>query len=198
MSPLNSVNQSAAAGLVRVAQGARAVDGRRRARWRLLAARSLNARQFAFSWLLAFMFFLSLCLGALFLVMVHHLFDAGWSVPIRRFCEHLACLLFPWMAILFLPIAILRQNIYAWMSPAAQAHPNHALQRSCRCSPSRCFIVVAAGCFRVWWLLSKRLRSWSLKQDETGAARAPTKCASTPTGVSSRSRSRSPSRRSCG
>ena len=40
--------------------------------------------EFAYAWLLAFMFFLSLCLGALFLVIVHHLFDAGWSVPIRR------------------------------------------------------------------------------------------------------------------
>ena len=27
--------------------------------------------------------------------MVHHLFDAGWSVAIRRFCEHLACLAVP-------------------------------------------------------------------------------------------------------
>jgi hypothetical protein len=33
-------------------------------------------RQFAFSWLLAYMFCLSICSGALFLVMFHHLFDA--------------------------------------------------------------------------------------------------------------------------
>jgi hypothetical protein len=32
--------------------------------------------QFAYSWLLGFMFFLSLCAGGLFLVLVHHLFDA--------------------------------------------------------------------------------------------------------------------------
>jgi len=47
------------------------------------------------SWLLAFMFFLSLSLGCLFLVLVHHLTDAGWSVGIRRFNEHIAALLFP-------------------------------------------------------------------------------------------------------
>jgi hypothetical protein len=40
-----------------------------------------GVKQFAFSWLLAFMFSLSLCLGGWFLVMVHHLFDASWSVP---------------------------------------------------------------------------------------------------------------------
>ena len=39
-----------------------------------------GGKQFAFSWLLAFMFCLSICLGSLFLVIVHHLFDAGWSV----------------------------------------------------------------------------------------------------------------------
>src|ERR1044071_3027219 len=58
-------------------------------------------RQFGFSWLLAFMFCLSICLGALFLVIAHHLFDAGWSVAIRRTCENISSLLFPWMAILF-------------------------------------------------------------------------------------------------
>src|ERR1700690_3304788 len=65
-----------------------------------------GGRQFAFSWLLAFMFCLSLCLGALFLVLVHHLFDAGWSVPLRRTCENIASLL-PWMAVFFIPIALL-------------------------------------------------------------------------------------------
>ena len=41
-------------------------------------------KQFAYSWLLAFMFFLSICLGGMFLVLIHHLFDASWSVPVRR------------------------------------------------------------------------------------------------------------------
>src|SRR5262244_3582154 len=73
-------------------------------------------REFGYAWLLAFMFFLSLCMGALFLVLAHHLFDAGWSVAIRRFCEHIASLAFPWMFFLFIPIALFaRAHIYAWM-----------------------------------------------------------------------------------
>src|SRR5580658_7350604 len=64
-----------------------------------------GVKQFGYSWLLAFMFSLSLCLGGWFLVIVHHLFDASWSVPTRRLCEHIACLLAPTMLILFLPIA---------------------------------------------------------------------------------------------
>jgi hypothetical protein len=125
-------------------------------------------KEFAFSWLLAFMFFLSLCLGALFLVLAHHLFDAGWSVPIRRFCEHIATLLFPWMALAFIPIAIMAKTIYPWMS--ANPATDHALAAKQPLFTVPMFYVVAAFCFGVWWLLSNRLRFWSLKQDETGDA----------------------------
>ena len=48
----------------------------------------MDSRQFGYSWLTAYMFFLSFCLGALFLVIMHHLFDASWSVPVRRLVEH--------------------------------------------------------------------------------------------------------------
>jgi len=135
-----------------------------------LAATGLlvNAKQFAFSWLLAFMFFLSLGLGGLFLVIVHHLFDAGWSVPLRRFLEHIATLLFPWMALLFLPIAFFARTLYGWMSvdPAR----DHSLAAKQPLFTPLMFYVVAAFCFLVWWLLSNRLRYWSLRQDETGGA----------------------------
>ena len=79
-----------------------------------------NSTQFGYSYLTAFMFFLSLCLGSLFLVLMHHLFDAGWSVPIRRFLEHIAFLL-PVMGLLFLPIAFLAKKIYPWMSSVQMA-----------------------------------------------------------------------------
>jgi hypothetical protein len=126
-------------------------------------------RQFAYSWLLAFMFFLSLGLGALFLVIMHHLFDAGWSVPTRRFCEHIATILFPWMALLFIPIALLAKTIYPWMHESKPLL-DHALQAKQPLFTQGGFYLVAAFCFLVWWLLSNRLRYWSLKQDETGAA----------------------------
>ncbi len=128
----------------------------------------LSREQFGYAWLLAFMFFLSLALGALFLVMIHHLFDASWSVPIRRFCEHLASLLFPWLLLLFLPLVPLVKLIYRWMSldPAT----DHALHAKLPLFTMPGFFIVSAFCFLVWWLLSNRLLYWSLKQDETGAA----------------------------
>src|SRR5437660_10091123 len=75
----------------------------------------VNPTQFGYCWLVAFMFFLSLGLGALWLVIIHHLFDAGWSVPIRRFCEHISQLLWKVLLPLFIPIVFLAHKMYPWM-----------------------------------------------------------------------------------
>src|SRR5450432_3015382 len=134
-----------------------------------VAGAGINLQIFGFSWLLSFMFFLSLALGALFLVLVHHLSDAGWSVGIRRFCEHLAALLFPWLAILFVPVLLLAPKIYSWMSlnPAT----NNSLGAKWPVFTVPGFWVTSAVFFGIWWLLTSRLRYWSLRQDETGEAR---------------------------
>ncbi len=131
---------------------------------------TINIQQFAFSWLLAFMFCLSLCVGAWFMVMVHHLFDASWSVPTRRYCEHLACLLGIPMIPLFLPIAVLAKQLYPWLSAAEQAHPNHAVHSKYPLFTVPGYYIAAALMFGIWFLYSNRLRYWSLKQDETGSA----------------------------
>src|SRR5262245_42493612 len=124
--------------------------------------------QFAYSWLLAFMFCLSICLGSLFLVLVHHLFDAGWSVPIRRFCEHIASMLFPVMATLFIPVALFRKYLYQWMSLSPQ--DDHALHAKLPLFTMPGFFVVSAALFLIWWLLTRGLRVWSLKQDVDGGS----------------------------
>jgi hypothetical protein len=129
----------------------------------------VNPGEFGNAWLLAFMFFLSLALGALFLVMVHHLSDAGWSVATRRVCEHIASLLFPWLAILFLPVALCRRHIYTWM--AIDPGSDTLLKAKWPVFTQPGFCVASAVIFGLWWLLSSRLRYWSLKQDETGEAR---------------------------
>jgi len=127
-----------------------------------------SGKQFAHSWLLAFMFCLSVCLGALFLVLVHHLFDAGWSVPIRRFCEHIASLLFPWMLLLWIPIGLLAWKLYPWMSH--DPHTDHALAAKHPLFTVPGFYLVSLALFGIWFVLTNGLRSWSLKQDQTGGA----------------------------
>jgi hypothetical protein len=130
----------------------------------------LNLKQFGYSWLLAFMFCLSLCLGGFFLVLVHHLFDASWSVPIRRFCEHLATLLYKRMLWFFIPIVLLAPKIYEWIDMLNKGQTDHALHTKHPLFTVPGFYIVAVVCFAVWWLIPSRLRYWSLKQDETGAA----------------------------
>ena len=65
----------------------------------------VDGAHFMHAWLVSFMFYLSICLGGFFLVLLHYLLDSQWIVPVRRVAENLACLL-PFMAVLFLPIAL--------------------------------------------------------------------------------------------
>ena len=128
----------------------------------------LDPREFGFSWLLAFVFYLSIALGALFLVLVHHLTDAGWSVGIRRFNEHLASLLGWPLAVLFVPVVLLAPKIYAWMNidPAK----DNTVAAKLPVFTHSGFIIASAVLFAVWWFLASRLSSLSLQQDKTGEA----------------------------
>lgn len=128
----------------------------------------LNRQQFASSWLLAFMFCLSICLGSLFLVLAHHLFDAGWSVPIRRFCEHIASLLFPWMLILWIPIGLCAKLLYSWMSKEPPFDKSLMAKQPIFTLPG--FYIISIMLFIVWWILTRGLRSWSIRQDTTGGS----------------------------
>jgi len=125
--------------------------------------------QFGYSWLLAFMFYLSLCMGALFLVLAHHLFDASWSVPIRRFCEHMACLTLP-MFFLFIPIALIawKQPIWEWMHMRV---PDHALTAKAAMLNMPFWYARYFIYFLIWCGLAFGLRRNSVAQDKDGAAR---------------------------
>ena len=131
-------------------------------------------QDFGYAWLTAFMFFLTLALGALFFAIVHHLTDAGWSVATRRFCEHIASLLFPWLAILFVPVILLAKQIYPWMKmyPSVILHPesDRTLSAKLPLMTMPGFIVASAVLFGIWWLMTGRINYWSLRQDVTGDA----------------------------
>jgi hypothetical protein len=68
---------------------------------------------FYHAYLTAFVFYLTITLGSLFFVILHHLARSGWSVTLRRVAEALSgnVLL---MAVLFLPIAFNLGKIYSW------------------------------------------------------------------------------------
>ncbi len=62
-------------------------------------------RHLQFSWLLACFYFVTIGLGALFFVLLHHLTRAGWSVVVRRLSEHVMSAL-PVVTLLMLPLVI--------------------------------------------------------------------------------------------
>jgi hypothetical protein len=70
--------------------------------------------QFAFSYLFAFTFFFTICMGGFFWVLVHHAVDAEWSVVVRRQLENLGSLLVV-MALLFIPMVFVAPRLWDWM-----------------------------------------------------------------------------------
>ena len=74
------------------------------------------------SWLVGISFWLSILLGSLFLVMIFHVFDAGWAVIARRQLEHLLAGM-KWVALLFVPLLLIiwlysdPGILWKWMNP---------------------------------------------------------------------------------
>jgi hypothetical protein len=126
-------------------------------------------RQLGYSYLTAYMFCLSLCVGALFLILIHHLFDAAWSVPVRRIAEQLASLLFPWMVILVIPILILANlgQLHPWLKidPAE----DHSLAVKRVLFNPVAFSILVPLLIASWGWLARRFLTWSLAQDRDGA-----------------------------
>lgn len=121
---------------------------------------------FKFSYLVAYSFFLSLTLGSLFLVIIHHLVDACWSTPLRRVTEHLSTLVV-WMAIFFIPIAIFAPSMFPWMELEA-THPDHALEAKKAYLNKVFWYIRSIIYFAVWTFLAMRLRGFSINQDKDG------------------------------
>ncbi len=45
-------------------------------------------KQFAFSWLFAFLYFFTILIGCFFWILVHHATDSGWGIVVRRQMEN--------------------------------------------------------------------------------------------------------------
>ena len=80
-----------------------------------------NPKQFFFSWLVSFLFFLSLALGALFFVLIQYATQGGWGIVLRRIGETVFATL-PVLAALFLPVLLGLRDLYAWTVPGAAEH----------------------------------------------------------------------------
>jgi len=123
----------------------------------------IDPHHFSFSYLTAYMYFLSITLGSLFFVIIQHLVRAGWSVAIRRIPETLAMNV-GWMALLFIPIVIAMPELYHWTHADALAH-DHLLQWKAPYLNVPFFLLRAGFFFVVWVGLAWLFYSRSVKQD---------------------------------
>jgi hypothetical protein len=125
-----------------------------------------NPRQFFFSWLVSFLFFLSLALGSLFFVLIQYASQGGWGIVLRRIGETIFATL-PVMAALFLPVALGLRDLYSWSAPGAAAH-DALLRWKAPYLNVPFFLVRAALYFGIWSFIALLYYRGSRRQDATG------------------------------
>lgn len=125
-----------------------------------------SPKAFAFSWLLALLFFLSLALGALFFVLIHYATQAGWGIVVRRLAENVMATI-PLFAILFIPILLFMGDLYPWVHEQAEGH-NALLAAKAPFLNTPFFVTRAVIYFVCWSLIALFFWRSSRRQDETG------------------------------
>ncbi|MDI1445563.1 hypothetical protein [Polyangium sp. 6x1] len=133
------------------------------------AGYAMDAKRFAASYLIGFLFVATIALGGLFFVLVQHLARAGWSVAARRQMEWLASLL-PAVAVLSIPIFVWAHDLYHhWMGPQAATDP--LLQKKAGYLNPSFFYGRSAFYVIVWVALGLYFTRKSSAQDESGDAK---------------------------
>jgi hypothetical protein len=130
---------------------------------------SSSKADFYFSWLVAYLYFLSIALGALFFVLVLFVCQAGWSVTLRRVVENVMATL-PVFAVLFLPIWVGRHELFAW-TDAAEVAKSAVLRGKSGYLNEGFFAVRAIFYFIAWGGLAAYFSAQSQKQDQSGDER---------------------------
>jgi hypothetical protein len=118
---------------------------------------------FYFSWLVAFLYFLSIALGCLFFILALFVCRAGWSVALRRVVENAMATL-PMFALLFVPIWLGRHELFVW-TDAADVAKNRVLQGQQPFLNDTFFLIRALIYFVSWSALAVYFSYQSQKQD---------------------------------
>jgi hypothetical protein len=120
------------------------------------------------SYLIAYIFLMSITIGALGVLMVQYLSGGAWGLVSRRVLEA-ATRTLPLMAVLFIPIVIeLPVIFHHWATPEAQA--TEAVQLKAAYLNPPFFIARAVIYFVIWGTLIFILNKWSQEQDRAEPA----------------------------
>ena len=124
-----------------------------------------NPVQFHRSYLFAYECWISVPLGCLGLLMLHHLTGGKWGLHIRRVAEA-GSYTFPLMAILFIPNLVGMKILYPWARPELVATDQMLKYKEPYLNPSF-FTIRALIYFVILIYLGTRLNSLARKYDET-------------------------------
>ena len=125
-----------------------------------------NPKQFFFSWLVSFLFFMSLALGALFFVLIQYAAQGGWGVVLRRIGETVFSTI-PVMAVLFVPVLFGLHDLYEWSHADAVEHDALLAWKSPYLNVPF-FLIRAALFFGIWSFIAVVYSRGSRSQDATG------------------------------
>lgn len=135
--------------------------------WLGVAAGFLTDRKEFFpAYLVAFLFFLSIGIGATFYVMVQHLTGSAWSVTVRRLMESLMRSM-PVFVVLFIPLAFGIHELYHWSHAEAAKDP--ILSQKLSYLNDKWFLIRNFGVLLILSFFATRLWSHTRKQDESGS-----------------------------
>jgi len=126
-----------------------------------------DPRQALASYLVAFVYWVGIALGALVLLGAFHAAKARWPVVLRRFLETIPQTL-PLFALLFLPIALGMRHLFSWVDPSgATGELLHAIQHKRPYLNVPFFLARAAVYFTVWIAVATLLRRWSVRRQRS-------------------------------
>ncbi len=124
----------------------------------------VDFQQAILSYLLVYVFLVSISVGSLFLVALEYITGAEWSTPLRRVVEFFAGLI-PWLIILVIPLLLNIRNIFEWAHPDVVANDKILQAKSAYLNPAFFTIRSVLSVF-IWTLFYYLLTNNSRKQDD--------------------------------
>jgi hypothetical protein len=138
----------------------------------LLVGLVIDAPRACFSYLDAWTFGATVCIGALLLLMAGHAAKAGWMVIIRRITEAIVDAL-PLFFVLFVPLCFALPQVYPWAAPASALDPAlaQAIARKRIYLNAPFFVARTVLYFAVFVTVGRLLCAWSRANDDAPSMR---------------------------
>jgi hypothetical protein len=129
---------------------------------------ALSPQKALLAYLIAYVYWLGLAIGAVTLVMANHAAGARWNVSIRRLSETFGATL-PLFIVLFIPLLLGARHVWFWVAPhePVSREVQELLHHKRPYLNLGFFTLRALIYFLVWTIFGWLMRAWSLRQDDS-------------------------------